>query len=67
MSQLVRFTLIVFAFVLAVFSVIMMMMMMFDPVYAGVLDVLIALPGRASSRIIATIRSEERRVGKQCR
>ncbi|NLK88695.1 MAG: alkaline shock response membrane anchor protein AmaP [Clostridiaceae bacterium] len=52
MNQLVRFTLIVLAFILAVFSLVLMMMMFFDSVYAGMLDFLITLPGRASSRII---------------
>ena len=52
MNRLVRFTLIVLAFILAVFSLVLMMMMLFDSVYAGMLDFLITLPGRASSRII---------------
>ena len=55
MNQLVRFTLIVFAFLLSVISVILIMMMIFDGVYVGVLDVLIALPGRTSSRLVVTV------------
>jgi uncharacterized alkaline shock family protein YloU len=55
MNQLVRFSLIVFAFVLAVFSLVFLMMMIDSNVLGGVLRMISNLPDQKSYKIIAIV------------
>ena len=57
MSQIVRYSLIIFAFILAVFSLVFLMMMLSDSILGGVLEIIIALPEQASYKALAIILS----------
>lgn len=55
MSTIVRFSLIILAFVLAVVSLVFLLMMAVDDVYNGMLQMIINLPGQPSYKLAAII------------
>lgn len=57
MSQIVRYSLIFLAFILAVFSLVFLMMMISDNIYNGLLEILIMLPGQASTKALTIVLS----------
>jgi len=55
MSQIVRVSLIILSFFLAVFSLVFLLMMISDDIYGGILEMLIKLPGQNTYKAVMIV------------